>query len=120
MITGTVARRRAYVSLKVRGLGGEGDVEFVVDTGFTGVTTLPPAACAALVFPFLRRQPSFLAGRRQVVVDVYEMTLLWDGEERQVEVLAVEGPPLLGMTLMEGHDVRLQAVEGGVVTIERL
>lgn len=57
MITGTVARRRAYVSLKVRGLGGEGDVEFVVDTGFTGVTTLPPAACAALVLPFFAASP---------------------------------------------------------------
>lgn len=48
------------------------------------------------------------------------MTLFWDGQERQVEVLAVEGPPLLGMTLIDGHDLRLQAVEGGLVTIERL
>jgi clan AA aspartic protease len=120
MITGSVSRRRAYVPLTVRGTGADGEVEFVLDTGFTGVTTLPPAACTALALPFLRRQPSFAANRQRVVLDVYEMTLIWDGAERQVEVLAMEGPPLIGMTLLDGYNLRVQAVDGGLVTIERI
>ena len=31
-----------------------------------------------------------------------------------------KGAPLLGMSLLEGYDVRIQAVDGGVITIEPL
>jgi clan AA aspartic protease len=120
MIRGTVSRRRAYAQLTVRGLGGQGDVEFAVDTGFTGMTTLPPTACTSLTLTFLRRQPSFVANRGRIVVDVYELTLLWDDTDRVIEVLALEGTPLLGMALLEGHEVRIQAADGGQVTIEPL
>jgi clan AA aspartic protease len=120
MITGNVARRRAYVQLTVHGLGGQGEVEFAVDTGFTGMTTLPPAACITLALTFLRRQPSFIANRGRITVDVYEMTLDWEDAERSVEVLALEGTPLIGMTLLDGYELRVQAVEDGLVTIERL
>ena len=48
------------------------------------------------------------------------MTLLWDGEERDVEVLALEGAPLIGMTLLEDSDVRFQGRDGGVVSIEAI
>ena len=95
-------------------------VEFVLDTGFTGVLTLPPDACAALELPLLRSQPAGLADGSRVMLEVYEATLLWDGAERQVEVMAVSSAPLVGMTLLEGSDVRLQVAEGGLVTIEPL
>jgi predicted aspartyl protease len=54
------------------------------------------------------------------MLDVYEASLLWDGVERAVEVLAMEGAPLIGMALLNGFDVRLQVAEGGLVTIEPL
>ena len=121
MITGTVSGRRAFFDLDVRGPSGrEARVEFVLDTGFTGVTTLPPDACEALDLPFLRSQPSGLADGSQVMLEVYEATLVWGGVERQVEVLAITSAPLIGMTLLEGYDVHLQVAEGGLVTIEPL
>ena len=121
MITGTVSRRHAFVNLVVRGpQGHSAETEFVIDTGFTGVLTLPPDACAALHLHFARYQPAGLADGSQVMLDVYEATLLWDGEERLVEVLAMDSAPLIGMTALEGFDVRLQVVENGLVTIEPL
>jgi clan AA aspartic protease len=121
VITGTISQRRAYVNLTLRGLNGpEGEVEFVLDTGFTGSLTLPPAACAALALSYIRPQPANLADGTRVILRVYEAILAWDGAERAVEVLGLEGAPLLGMTLLNGCDVHLQVAEGGSVTIERL
>lgn len=120
MITGAVSNRRAYVTLFVSGSGGQGDVEFVVDTGFTGYMTLPSAACLALKLPFEGYQPSSLADASQRMLAIYRLTVLWDGEEREVDVLAIDSAPLIGMSLLDGYDTRIQAMEGGLVTIERL
>ncbi len=49
MTTGTVLHRRILVDLTLRGpTGREAELEFVLDTGFTGVLTMMPSACAAL------------------------------------------------------------------------
>jgi predicted aspartyl protease len=53
-------------------------------------------------------------------LDLHSTTALWDGEELDVEVLAMEGQPLLGTSLLDEHDVQIQFTEGGLVTIERL
>jgi hypothetical protein len=37
-----------------------------------------------------------------------------------VEIGAAETDPLVGMGLLYGHEVRIQAVDGGTVTIEAL
>jgi clan AA aspartic protease len=121
VITGTVSRHRAYVNLIVRGPNGqEGEIEAVLDTGFTGVITLPPAACIALGLSYVRPQPAHLAGRRPVILDVFECHLWWDGTARNVEVLGLDGAPLIGMALLDGFDVRLQVAEGGLISIEPL
>ncbi len=121
MITGAVYNRRVFVELSLAGPNDQAvDVEFVLDTGFTGVTTLAPEACTALGLPFLRLQPAGLADGSPLLLDVYQATLFWDGEERQVEVLALEGAPLIGMTLLEESDVRFQGRDGSLVSIEPL
>lgn len=121
MITGTVRNRRVYVALALAGPDGFAvEVEFVLDSGFTGVTTLPPAACKTLNLLFLRLQPTGLADGSPLLLEVYQAALLWGGEERTVEVLALEGAPLIGMTLLETSDVRFQGSEGGLVSIEPL
>jgi clan AA aspartic protease len=121
MITGTISARRAYVPLRVLGpTGQEGEVEFMLDTGFTATATLPPTACVRLGLVTLRIQPVRLADGTRVLLDVYEATVMWDGVPRAIELLAKEGAPLIGMTLLDGSDVRLQVTEGGPVTIEPL
>jgi len=120
MITGTVVNRHAYITVPISSAAGRGNIEFVLDTGFTGVITLPPAACTALALPLARYQPSYLADSSSVLLEVYIATLLWNNEERDVEVLALEGAPLIGMTMLEGHEIHLQIADGGLVRIERL
>lgn len=121
MLIGAVSDNRAFVRLTLRGLDGRaGSADFVLDTGFTGALTLPTADCAAMGLPFLRRQPAGLADGSAITLRVYQATLLWDGEERLVEVLAMDQTPLVGMAALEGSEVRLQITDGGLVTIEPL
>jgi predicted aspartyl protease len=52
--------------------------------------------------------------------DVYVATVIWDGQARTVETDAADTTPLVGVGLLYGHDLRIQMVEGGMVTIEAL
>jgi clan AA aspartic protease len=120
MITGTVSGRHALVSLLISGPNGQISVEFVLDTGFAGFLALPPAIITALGLTYVSPQIARLANRSRIVLDTYRLTVLWDGEEREVEVLAMDGEPLLGMSMLDGSDLRLQVTDGGLVTIEAL
>jgi clan AA aspartic protease len=118
LITGTVSNRRAHVALQVKGPAGqEGQVDFLLDTGFSGTLTLPSTACQALGLSQSHFQPARLADGSQVMLDVYNATVVWDGAERAVAVFAAQGVPLLGMSLLVGFEVCLQVVDGGLVTI---
>jgi hypothetical protein len=52
--------------------------------------------------------------------DTYAGTVVWDGRDRLVLVYAVECHPLVGMTLMEDHQLRANIQPGGSVEIEEL
>lgn len=118
MTTGTVLYRRILVDLTLRGpTGREAELEFVLDTGFTGVLTMMPSACEALGLLYVRPQPASLADGTSIILEVYQSALLWNGGEHDVEILAMDGAPLIGMTLLEDSDVRFQGNEGGLVSI---
>jgi clan AA aspartic protease len=97
--------------------GQPSEIETVVDTGFSGFLTLPPPLIAALALPWLCRQLGVLADGQVHIFDVYNATIIWDGQPRTVEVEAVDAQPLLGMALLRGHDLRVQVVPGGPVCI---
>lgn len=63
MITGIVTTaREAAISLTVRGpTGQEREIRAVIDTGFDGSLTLPPALIATLRLPWRRRGRALLA-----------------------------------------------------------
>jgi predicted aspartyl protease len=72
-----VSHRRILVDLTLRGPARqEAEFEFVLDTGFTGVLTMPPAACEALELRYVRPQPARLADTSFVMLEVYEAMLL--------------------------------------------
>ncbi len=120
MITGAVnADREAVVMLRVRGPSGqEQDVQAVVDTGFTGFLTLPPSIVAALSLVRISRGRAILANGAEALFNIYRGTVLWDGQPRIVETEEAETDPLIGMSLLYGCTLQIQATDGGTVTIE--
>jgi clan AA aspartic protease len=120
LITGTVnANQEAIIRLEVRGpRGAMREIDVVLDTGFNGFVTLPHAVIAALGLPRLGRGRAILANGSEVVFDIHEATVMWDGDPRAVEADATAGMALLGMSMLAGHALWLHAVDGGRVTIQ--
>jgi clan AA aspartic protease len=122
MISGWVnAYREAIVRLTVRGLQGqEQTIEAVIDTGFNGYLTLPPALIAALGLPFRRNGRALLGDGSAVTFDIHEAVILWGGRSRRIPVDAAETDSLLGMGLLYGHELSVQIIEEGDAFIRPL
>jgi clan AA aspartic protease len=112
---------QARIPLTVGGpTGSAQELEAVIDTGFDGALSLPAAQIAALRLPWRRRGRALLADGHESVFDVYEATVLWDGAPRRVPVDAADIDPLVGMRLLRGYELTVQAVVGGQVIIKAL
>ncbi|HEY9691725.1 MAG TPA: clan AA aspartic protease [Oculatellaceae cyanobacterium] len=121
MISGIVSNRYATVTIVFRfPHRPDLSIEFVIDTGFTDYLCLPPEAVTLLGLPFKYAMPVNLADNSEVTLPVHEAIILWNGEEREVRVLATGRRPLLGTALLEEHELVVQFTEGGLVTIEEL
>jgi clan AA aspartic protease len=122
MITGTVnARHELLIRLPVRNAAGkEQEVEAVLDTGFSGSLTLPPAVIANLGLLWISRESGGLADGTVVQFDLYVATVVWDGVVRPILVQAIGTTPLLGMELLIGYDLRIRVAVGGLVEIEAI
>jgi hypothetical protein len=59
-----------------------------------------------------------LANGSEELFDIYEATVIWDGQPRTVDLDAANTVALVGMSLLYGYDLRIHVVEGGHVTIE--
>ncbi|MFN6516047.1 MAG: clan AA aspartic protease [Nostoc sp. CreGUA01] len=95
-------------------------IEFVIDTGFTEFLSLPLAAVTLLGFPFVYDIYANLADNSNVILPVHQATIIWNGEERVVNVLATGKRPLLGTALLDEHEIVIQFTEDGLVTIDEL
>ena len=120
MIEGVVnAAREAVVPLSLRGPAGQArDIEAVVDTGYAGSLTLPAALVTELGLPFAHLGRARLANDDRIRFYVHHATVLWDGEPRQIRADVTGSTPLLGMELLDGHDLSIEVVRGGRVLIE--
>ena len=95
--------------------------EFMVDTGFNGHLTLPLTAIQELGLSWFLRRPGELGDGEARSFDVYRAIVSWDGRIREVSVARSETqPPLLGMAMLWGSRLTVEAREGGTVTIEDL
>jgi predicted aspartyl protease len=122
MIIGVVnAYREATIGLIVQDANGGGhDIDAVIDTGFTGFLTLPTALIAVLGLTWRGYASAVLGDGSLQQFDIYAATVIWDGQARVVERDAADTDPLVGMGLFYGHEVRIQARDGGTVIIEGL
>jgi len=64
--------------------------------------------------------PANLADKSEVLLPLHEAIVLWDGEEREVLVIATGRRPLFGTTLLDEQELVIQFTEGGLVTIDEL
>ncbi len=122
MMTGVVtAEIEAISRLTVRGpTRREWKVEAVVDTGYDGWLTLPPALIARLRLPYRERGSAILADGSVSFFDIYEATVLWDRQVRRIAVDEADITPLIGMGLLAGYELTVQVRTGGKVTIRLL
>ncbi|MDE2990596.1 MAG: clan AA aspartic protease [Chloroflexota bacterium] len=120
MIEGVVnAAYEPVVTLAVQGPSGQTtETEAVIDTGFTGFLTVTPALVTELGLILEGTSRATLADGSEITFDVYDVAVLWDGEPRYVLADAADTTPLVGMRLLDNHNLNIDVVDGGRVLIQ--
>ena len=95
-------------------------VDAVIDTGFSGFLTLPSDTISTLGLSWQGRDIATLGDGTSCTFEVYIGLVIWDGQYREIYINESETVPLIGMRLLRGYDLRIQTIEGGIVTIENL
>ena len=122
MIEGAVnSDHEAVVRLPLLGSSGQTrEIDVVIDTGYSGFLTLPPAIVAELGLRWLGRKSMVLANGSWDVFDTYGVTVLWNGQSRFVDADESDGTPLLGMSLLHRHNLNVDVENGGRVLIQAI
>lgn len=122
MILGTVnVLRQAIIPLDVLDQNGSIHNEpAVVDTGFTGFITLDPQIISSLNLTFIEARDYTLGNGADVSFRLFRVEISWEGQQRVVLAVEAEGDSLIGMSMLDGHILTLDASIGGTVTIDRL
>jgi clan AA aspartic protease len=95
-------------------------VDAVIDTGFTSFLSLPLSIITELDLPWNFRDLGTLGDGSEVVFEIYKAVVIWDGHNQVIDVAASDAEPLVGMGLLYGFKLQIEAIEGGRVTIEGL
>ncbi len=94
-------------------------VNAVVDTGYNGSLSVTPDIAQRLELPF-RETRSYELGSGEIVeFQVHDITVVWDGELREAAALVTDGGVLVGMSMMTGYTLFIDAIDGGEVRIKR-
>ncbi len=113
------AHYEAVVRLSLQNSSGQTrDVDTVVDTGFNGFLTLPPTLIAELGLTRLGQKNLVLANGRRDVFDTYGVTVFWEGQSKFIDADEADAVPLLGMSMLDNHDLSIQVRDGGRVVIQ--
>ena len=95
-------------------------IQTVIDTGFTGFLSLPSAIIATLNLPWSASDIVTLGDGSETLFDLYTAIVIWDGQYRDIYIAESETEPLLGMAMLYGYRLQVDAIEGGIVKIEAL
>ena len=120
MIEGLVnSNYEAVIPLSLRGPAGQvQEVEAVIDTGFTGFVTLPPSLVTELGLVFMGTSEATLADGSEVSFDAYDVTVIWEGQPQDVLLDEADTTPLVGMLLLDRHNLNIDVENGGRVLIQ--
>ena len=94
-------------------------LEAIVDTGFTGWMALPADTIEELGLTSYGQRPANQAGGVGMF-SIYGALVSWHGEQRPVLVHRITGDPLIGMALLEGCRLTVDARDDGDVIIEEV
>ena len=122
MMIGSVnSRREAIIQFAVLGRNNQRKaIKEVIDTGYTGFLTLPSAIITKLGLTWYMQEEGILGNGSLCIFNVFEATVIWDGQIKSIEVNESETDPLVGMGLLEGYELNIQGFVGGLVTIKPL
>src|ERR1051326_8155833 len=122
MMTGIVtARREAILRIAIRGIhGNEYFFDAMIDTGYNGWLTLPPAIIAALGLSWETFVRAELADGSESDFNVYEGIVLWDGQPVTIDIDEIDADPLIGMSLLYGYELVLPVLDGATFFVRSL
>ena len=122
MIRGKVSgNQQALVTVEI--MDGEGcpqSLEAILDTGFTGYLTLPTESIQRNGLPSVGQRTFELANGELFEFEAYLAGVSWHGRLSDTLALKSDSAPLLGMTLLWGSRITVDALTDGEVTIEEL
>ncbi len=110
----------AMISVVVKNGAKLKSVNAVIDTGFTGFLSLPITIITELGLSWSYRDRATLGDGSETLFDIYEASVIWDGQFCEIEINSANTEPLLGMRLLRGYRLQVDAIEGGLVTIAAL
>lgn len=122
MMFGRVNQQREAI-LKLVIIGNENNkiaVDAVIDTGFNGDLILPIEIVSELGLIPQGYQKATLGDGTISQFRVYAAMALWDGERRLVEINSATTGILIGMGLLEGYKLEVNAIPNGDVRIIKL
>jgi clan AA aspartic protease len=122
MIRTTVNRwLEATLDLAIYGPDGQSErVECKIDTGFDGALTLHSAVAAALDLPRVNSGRALLADGSETSFPIHRAVVDWGGSRRDINVHVADTVCLLGMGMLDGHELRMEIVPDGDVRITPL
>ncbi len=119
MISGIVNDRlEAVVELPVSSPAGQtSDIKAIVDTGYNGFLMLPTAVVNELGLLYAGKVTVILADGNRTDLPLFRVQLIWDDQPMSITVAASGPVPLVGMELLEGHNLNIDVHSGGSVQI---
>ena len=122
MMMGSVnSRREAIIQFVVLGENHQRQaIKAVIDTCYSGFLTLPSAIITTLGLTWYMQEEGILGDGSLCMFNVFETTVIWDGQIKSIEINESETDPLVGMGLLDGYELNIQGFAGGLVTIKPL
>ena len=91
-----------------------------MDTGFTTYLTLPERIIHQLGLKYFGQRQATLASGEVQMFNVYGGLILWHDQLRSALVHRTNSRPLVGMSMLSGSRLIVDAREGGDVIIEEI
>ena len=110
-----------WIALPVEDDNGEfQECDVILDTGFTGYLTLPETVIEAVGLVSEGQRAVTVASGREETLEYYTAWVSWHDRLKKVGVFQSIDQPLLGMELLYGSRITVDAWEDGEVVIEEV